>query len=521
MEGRGEMKKKLITAVLSVIAALFVFICITDVINEDVYADGSWWNNGSEWCLNMITQQIYGDSSDGTYSRVADEVFKITDNTVQDETSTDGKKKTAVLSEHIEKKEDNTVTKNDSDDVLNLIKAPLSEFDTTTPSIGDVKAIVVEVEFPDLGYSDDCLQTDELKEAIFGEEDRASIFYPLESVSAYYKRASYGNMSIDGDVYTYTAKNPRNYYSEGKEYETLVMETLQALDEQIDYSDYDSNKDGYIDCISFNVPINGTSDDDFWYGCQATWYINPEFSVDGISLKGYVINDEQPLRDDMKTYNATLCHEIGHLMGLPDYYKYNTPDDWEGLNGEAGYERMDDSWGDFGAFSKLMLGWFRQSDVSICDLSQGSSTYILRTTSSEQGGNMIIVPVGELDENYFSEYFVIEYITPENNNYGIFDDGGIRVFHVDAEAITDENNEKKSFKYNNFSKYYDTTDKGIRVISLVNDNNGFYTSGSIVEFGTDNFGMYDENGHPTVEPGFKIDIGELVNGQYTVTITTN
>ena len=94
-------------------------------------------------------------------------------------------------------------------------------------------------------------------------------------------------------------------------------------------------------------------------------------------------------------------------------------------------------------------------------------------------------------------------------------------FGYKALAITDEDNEKKSFKYNNFSKYYDTTDKGIRVISLVNDNNGFYTSGSIVEFGTDNFGMYDENGHPTVEPGFKIDIGELVNGQYTVTITTN
>ena len=113
-----------------------------------------------------------------------------------------------------------------------------SEFDTTTPSIGEVKAIVVEVEFLDLGYSDDCLQADELKEAIFGEEDRASTFYPLESVSAYYKRASYGNMSIDGDVYTYTAKNPRNYYSEGKEYETLVMEVLQALDEGYSIATY-------------------------------------------------------------------------------------------------------------------------------------------------------------------------------------------------------------------------------------------------------------------------------------------
>lgn len=517
------MKKKLLTAIVSVFVMLLIFTGITEVINEDVYADAKWWS-GANWCLNVISKQVYGDSSDGTYQRVAQEVFA---KTVEDETSSvedvssseEKKASSGVLGEEIHKeivKEENPSKEDETDS--KLIKSSLSTFNKSTPSTGDVKALVIEVEFTDLKFSQDCIPQDMLQERIFGEEDRNSPDYPLESVTAYYKRASYGNINLTGDVYVYQAQHERNYYSNDDEFETFVMEVLTGLDEQIDFAEYDGDQDGYIDCISFNVPTNGTSDDDFWYGCQATWYINKEFMVDDTKINGYIINDEQPYEYGMSVYNATLCHEIGHLMGLPDYYKYNTEDDSEGMNGSAGFERMDDSYGDFCAFSKLMLGWFNDGQVSVCDLSDDTSTYILGSTTLQKGGNMVIIPVGDLDSEYLSEYFVVEYITPENNNYGIFKEGGIRVLHIEAETVYNESTGYKMFKYENYSPYYDVTDNGRRVICLVNDANGFYTSNSVVEYGVSNFGIYDEDGKPTIDPGFCITIGELINGQYTITV---
>lgn len=518
------MKKKLLTAIVSVFVMLLIFTGITEVINEDVYADAQWWS-GANWCLNVISKQVYGESSDGTYERVVKDVFAIEDEVSEDVTTTEDvassdekRASSGVLGEEIQKEIVKDEKESKEDDNSNLIKSSLSTFNKSTPSTGNVKALVIEVEFADLKFSQDCVPLDELQGRIFGSEDRNSPDYPLESVTAYYNRASYGNINLYGDVYVYEAQYDRDYYTTNDEFETFVMEVLLALDEDIDYAQYDSNQDGYIDCISFNVPTDGTEGDDFWYGCQATWYYNKDFAVDDIKVNGYIINDEQPYEYGMKVYNATLCHEIGHLMGLPDYYKYNTEEDQEGMHGVAGFERMDDSYGDFCAFSKLMLGWFTEGQVSICDLSEDTSTYILNSTTSQKGGNVVIVPVGDMDSEYLSEYFVIEYITPENDNYGIFKEGGIRVMHIDAEAVYNESTGYKMFKYENYSPYYDKTNNGKRVICLVNDDNGFYTANQVVKYGVSNFGIYDEDGSPTIDPEFEINIGELVNGQYTITI---
>lgn len=401
-----------------------------------------------------------------------------------------------------------------------LIKAPLTNFNRTTPSTGSVNALVFKVDFPDVTYTSSALSTSELQQSIFGAENTSSQFYPMESVKAYYNRASYGNLKLSGNVYSYTAQHNRSYYNNKNEYETLVMEVLDYYNSKIDYSKYDGNKDGYIDCLSIGVPTNGSSDDSFWYGCQATWYLNDGYSVDGVKIKGYIINDEQPNKDSVSTYNATLAHEIGHSMGLPDYYKYNSGSDWEGMKGEAGYERMDDSWGDFSSFSKLMYGWLTSDKVKVADLTKSSSTYTLSSASTS--GNCIIVPVGTLDKNYFSEYFLIEYLTPEKNNSGLFNNGGIRVLHVDADVITDASNSKyKSFAYENYSSKYDTSNNGRRVIRLVNDDGGFYTEGAVIKYGVSNFAGYDSNGKETKNPGFSINVGKLSGGSYQITINKN
>lgn len=397
-----------------------------------------------------------------------------------------------------------------------LIDAPLNLFDRTMPSVGKVKAITFQIEFQDVKFSNG-LTAEELEEALYGEENTSAASYPMESARAFYKRASYGNLDLTGDVFSYTAKYNRSYYNNKNEYETLAMEVMKALDSQIDYSDYDGDGDGYLDCMTLFVPKNGTSEDDFWYGCQATWYLNNNFSLDGTKVHGYVMNDEQATPGDTFWHNCTYCHELGHLMGLPDYYKYNSSD-WEGLHGSAGYERMDDSCGDFSSFSKLMYGWLKTDEVKVFDTSKNTQTFKLKSASD--CGNCIILPIGDLDDNYFSEYFIIEYVTDSNNYDGWVGNGGIRVMHVNAETFQSPYNPYTlEFKYANFSSYYDTSDNKERVLYLVNDNNGFYQSGATITYGTTNFAAYDSSGNQTINTGYSITVGSLNNGEYTITVT--
>lgn len=384
------------------------------------------------------------------------------------------------------------------------------------PSVGNVKALIIMINFNDVKFSNP-LSTDEVEDIVFGDENKSSNNYPYESSKAFYSRASYGNLTLTGDVVTYTAQYNRSYYNNKNEYETLVMEAMRALDSTINYADYDRNNDGYLDCFTINIPTNGSSDDDFWYGCQATWYLNNSFKLDGKKVKGYVINDAQPQSAQMAYYNSEYCHELGHLMGLPDYYKYNSSD-WEGMKGTAGYEMMDDMCGGFSSFSKLMLGWLKTDEVKVYDTAESTQTFTL--SSSCNSGNCIILPIGDLDQNYFSEYFLIEYISNENNYSGWVGNGGIRVLHVNANTVQSPySNNKIYFKYENFSSYYNTNDSMERVLKLVNDNGGFYRTGSTITYGTSNFAGYDSNGNQTVNTGYSISIGNLTNGSYTITVT--
>ena len=111
-----------------------------------------------------------------------------------------------------------------------------------------------------------------------------------------------------------------DYQDESGSFEKLAMEVLAALDGEIDYRDYDSDGDGYLDAFVLNIAQG--DQDPYWFGCQTYWNENPEFAVDGVRPFNYIINDAQPDADgwSMDYYVSVLCHEFGHCLGLPDYY---------------------------------------------------------------------------------------------------------------------------------------------------------------------------------------------------------
>lgn len=55
------------------------------------------------------------------------------------------------------------------------------------------------------------------------------------------------------------------------------------FNDTIDYTDYDSDGDGYIDALCLSVPSRGNAD--FWYGCTASWWASTLPDLDGEKLR--------------------------------------------------------------------------------------------------------------------------------------------------------------------------------------------------------------------------------------------
>ncbi len=395
-----------------------------------------------------------------------------------------------------------------------LLTPPVREIHSTMPSVGEVRSLAVFIEFPDRKFVDP-LPKERLQAELFGEGEPS--LFPYESLSAWFDRASYGNLSLSGDVLFYECKAPVSSYL-GENHEKLLMEVLRGLDDQIDLSDYDSDKNGAPDQLAFVIPVYGDAElSAFWYSATYTWYENLSFRIDGEQIEQYVALDAAPSEADLTYLKSSLIHEIGHCMGLPDYYKYNGAEDWEGFHGGAGYACLDDALGDFCGFSKLMYGWFREGEALFYS-GAGEETFSLYSLSER--ASCLILPIDE-PFSFFSEYFVVEFITPTENNsiLGSYaaGAGGVRIFHVQAEtAIMDWGT--KELKYNNYSRYYLGDDK-IRVLRLVNDGHGFYQKGDVCTFGTENFAAYDKNGDQTIDTGYTVRIGAAEGKTQTVTVT--
>jgi M6 family metalloprotease-like protein len=409
-------------------------------------------------------------------------------------------------------------------------------FSDPSPSKNNVNAIIFLIEFQDVkfnpeysnSYSGDRLLTSaQLEQAVFGKENTSSIHYPYESVSAYYKRASYGEYNLTGIVKPYTTKYNRDYYDSTKTsedgdtsigYEKLAMEVMNYYDSEIDFSQYDSNNDGLLDNIYFSVPLNGEDSDKAWWGNQSTWTNHMAYNVDGEYISKYVILDGQPFDGNITYYNQICIHETGHLMGLPDYYDTKASnDDFEGFDGMAGFDMMDEMTGDHNAFSKIMLGWIKNTDVEVADTSS-SKDYAL--TSIEETKNVLLIPINSWDNNFCSEYYLLEYDNETYNNASaafeytnyltdedtIIDlqerDGGIRIWHVNAKLTKDYwEQECKMFAYDS-----NTTDSKEHVLELISNpeyvEDGFFRVGDKI----------------TLPNDFTITVKELIDGTYHISI---
>lgn len=403
-----------------------------------------------------------------------------------------------------------------------FISAPVRDLYGSLPSQGDAKMLVFYVDFPDCGYDylPDC---DEIKKIAFGEENETNSNYPFESMSAFYSRSSKGVMKLDGEVYRYTAKKNKANYEGDVWHIDLINEIIAEMDNVVDFSKFDGNGDKVVDAILINVPQ--AAGEDNWWPAAGQFGGDSYNRADGMDI-GHVIvgNAEIVSADDYKNFNSSYLHEMGHCMGLPDYYLYGV-EDFQGMHGAAGFEMMDDAICDFGAASKLMLGWYTPEQVQVFDENDFSKTFKLNSSVSDNS-NCVIIPNGKLDKNYYSEFFIIEFAELKGNNTALKDEWwravgeGVRIYHVSAEVTGDEF--YNTFKYSSGNDNETDNNNGRRFIRLVGEgtdnSQNFYTSGRI-DNSTAEFNWYDDNGKMTIDPYILVDVKFTEGEGYGVTVS--
>ena len=230
-------------------------------------------------------------------------------------------------------------------------------------------------------------------------------------------KAYYGGNSFSGDD-----RNPGQ----------ALIDGCKLLDDEIDFSRYDSDGDGEVDMVLMYYAGYGEADSDdsnaIWPHEWSLGGQGKSLRLDGVKIDTYSCTNEKNPNKTMCGI-GTACHEFGHALGLPDMYDtdYNT-------NGHAGglysYSVMcSGNYNNEGRTppyycfeERKLLGWVSDADYRYFD---ETGTYSISPINSNV--------VYRTDTDMDGEYFLYENRTKTGWDKYI-PEGGLIVYHVDKSS---------------------------------------------------------------------------------------
>ena len=217
---------------------------------------------------------------------------------------------------------------------------------------------------------------------------------PTGSVYDYFRWASGDRLTVHGRVVaTVQLPHGRAYYgnnswglnriSTPNNSAGLVRDALLACNTQVQWSDFDVNRDGFVDMAwVVHAGIGGeasTSRDDlwsitsrlssYWNNSDAfeTWELVPGSQTQHERVDRFsILPERSSFQPGQRSEIGVYCHEFGHALGLPDLYDTRDggvhdsgPGNWSLMStGGYGGDGMSPQYPTFvGAWPALFLGW--------------------------------------------------------------------------------------------------------------------------------------------------------------------
>ncbi|MDR1975100.1 MAG: M6 family metalloprotease domain-containing protein [Bacteroidales bacterium] len=268
------------------------------------------------------------------------------------------------------------------------------------------------------------------------------------SIADYFYDNSRGTFQFTSDVFgPYTLANNMSYYGGNDSYgndknpRAMVREAIQkAYDDGCDFSQYDADGDGYVDGVHiFFAGMGEEASGEANAIWSHEWQLSTPITYNGKKVLIYSCSPE--LNDPgILTSIGAPAHEMGHAIGLPDFYDT----DYEESGGIAvtpgDYDVMDmGSYNNNGytpplhnAWSRMFLGWLERTPLTepmsmkMLPAEQATKCYIVET----QTANEYFV----LDNRPRSKWDIWNNLTPRLG-------GGLLVFAIDSNNGNWGNNE--------------------------------------------------------------------------------
>lgn len=223
------------------------------------------------------------------------------------------------------------------------LQSGMGMYKTNYPTQGNPKVPVILVEFQDVKFTDNYDPKEYFTDMITGDDftEQGS----PGSLKKYYSDQSKGKFVPEFHVYgPVTLPEKVEYY--GKDAgiadafsHYMVSQSLKALDNEVDFSQYDENNDGDIDFVYIIYAgygqNRGAGDNTIW---PHAGYIKGDgdfCQVDGKWANYYACSNELIYGKDEPEGICAFAHEYSHIIGLPDLYTttdyseypfhYNTP----------------------------------------------------------------------------------------------------------------------------------------------------------------------------------------------------